>query len=542
MNSLRYDAVVIGGGHNGLVAAAYLARAGLRTVVAEARPNVGGASTTEQPFGPDFKVSALSYVVSLIPQQIVTDLRLPDFGYKVYPQEDYFIPFLDGGALSIGGKTPAQKWDEIARFSRRDADAYFEWTSWIARIGEVLGPLLMRPAPSVGSLRPAALLHQAQVAWRMRGLGVRGISDLTRLMTMSLADLLDEWFESPQVKAMLAVSGVIGTWAGPAEPGTAYVMLHHHIGGLDGGPTAQWGFPEGGMGGVATAMRGAAESFGAEIRTEAPVARILTHRGRASGVVLDSGEELSAGVVVTATHPRIAFLEQLDRTELPDDFVRDIARWRSRSGVVKINLALDGLPEFTAAPGVAARVHGGTIALAQSVGYIEDAFQDARGGRAAERPFSDCCIPSFFDRTLAPDGKHVMSLFTQWVPHTWADHPDASQLVAYADRMIDLLTDLAPNLKGAVIDRQVIGPHEMQRDYHLIGGNIFHGELSPDQLFHMRPAPGYADFRTPIRGLYQCGSATHGGGGVTGIPAYNCVRQIARDRRTRRLRLAKSGD
>jgi phytoene dehydrogenase-like protein len=525
-----FDAIVIGGGHNGLVAAAYLARAGARTLVLEARDVVGGASTTETPWGPDYKVTALSYVVSLMPPAIIDDLDLRRHGYKVYPQESYFIPLLDGGALALGGKSEPEVRAEIARFSKRDAVTLDRWNAWIGGLGARLAPLLVRRPPNLGSRRPRDLFDQGRLVWQLRGLGRRGAADLVRLMTMSMADLLDDWFVSPEVKAMLAVSGVIGTWAGPAEPGTAYVMLHHHIGDLGDGRVGRWGFPEGGMGGVAQALRRSAEHFGAAVRTSSPVARILTDNGRAIGVALESGEEVRAGVVVTATHPHIAFLDQLERGELPDDFVTDIERWNSRSGVVKINLALAELPEFIAAPGESPGVHGGTIAFAQSIDHIERAFQAARSGVPADLPFADCCIPSYFDPTLAPDGRHVMSMFTQWVPHRWAAEPDQHALDAYSDRMIDSFSEVAPNFKGAILHRQVIGPHEMERDYHLIGGNIFHGELSPEQLFHLRPAPGYADYRTPIAGLYQCGSATHGGGGVTGIPGRNVVVAIRADR------------
>lgn len=534
-----YDAVVVGGGHNGLAAGAYLARAGARTAVLEARHKVGGAAATDAPWpeAPEFRVTTYSYVVSLMPESIVRDLRLRRHGYRVHPMGPYYLAFPDGGSLTLGMESAARDLESIRRFSRRDAEAYPRWRAWMAGIASVLAPLLMTTPPRIGSRRPPDLLDQLRLAWRFRGLDVRGVADVTRLMTLSIWDLLDEWFESPQVKAALAIDGIIGTWAGPASPGTAYVLAHHEIGDAGVG-LGSWGFPEGGMGAVADALRASAEAFGAEVRTGARVERVLTKEGRAVGVALEGGEEIAAPLVVTAVHPRIAFLQHLDRGELPEDFVRDLERWKSRSGVVKINLALAELPSFTADPtdGSPGEHHGGAIELAPSLEYLERAFQDAREGRAAERPFSDGVIPTVFDGTLCPEGFHVMSLFTQWVPHEWASEPHREELEAYADRVVDGYTELAPNLKGAILHRQVLGPYDMERELGLVGGNIFHGELSAGQLFHMRPAPGYADYRTPIRGLYQCSSGTHAGGGVCAIPAHNCVREILRDRRRARFR------
>jgi phytoene dehydrogenase-like protein len=290
------------------------------------------------------------------------------------------------------------------------------------------------------------------------------------------------------------------------------------------------------MGGLTAAIAAAAKSFGAEIRTESPVARISTSAGRVSGVVLEGGEELAAPIVVTTAHPQISFLRLLDRDQLPAEFVNDIERWNTRSGTVKINVAVDRLPEFTSKPGFDPEVHGGTIVLARSLDEVETAFQDAVAGRGATRPFADICIPSVFDPTLAPEGHHIVSMFTQWVPHQWADEPMSSELDAYADRLIDTVDEVAPGFKSSILHRTVIGPHELEHEYGLVGGNIFHGELSPSQLFHLRPAAGYADFRTPIGGLYQAGSATHGGGGVTGIPAMQAVRQIEHDEKSTRWR------
>jgi phytoene dehydrogenase-like protein len=531
----RYDAIVVGGGHNGLVAAAYLARAGKRTVVLERRPIVGGAAVTEQPWGPEYRVTMLSYVVSLLPPSILRDLQLERFGYRVHPQGPYFVPYPDGRSLQLPSD-PVRRRAEIGKFSARDADAIEAWDAWLHGLADVLGPLLTAIPPKVGSTAPADLLDQARLAWRMKGLGVRGVADVTRLFSMSVADLLDDFFESAQMLGVLSVSGVIGTWAGPRSPGTAFVMAHHKIGDVGDGELGSWGFPEGGMGGLTQAMAAAVRSFGAEIRTDAPVARITTSLGRVTGVALVNGEELHAPVVVTTVHPKLAFLQLVDRAELPPEFVADIERWNTRSGTVKVNVAVDRLPEFVAKPGFDPEVHGGTIVLARSLDEVERAFQDAVAGRGAERPFADISIPSVFDPTLAPEGHHIVSMFSQWVPHEWADKPMHAELDAYADRLIDTVEEVAPGFRSSILHRKVIGPYEMEHEYGLIGGNIFHGELSPHQLFHQRPAPGYADYRTPIAGLYQAGSATHGGGGVTGIPALQVVRQIERDERSRRWR------
>jgi phytoene dehydrogenase-like protein len=528
-----FDVVVVGGGHNGLVAAGLLARRGARVTVLERRSQVGGAATTEQPWGPDFNVTALSYVVSLMPPTIVQELELPKHGYKVYPQNGYFAPHRDGRALQLPDDDPKRRREQIAQFSKADADAFERWDSWLGSLADVLGPLLTTIPPRIGSRRPGDLVDQAQLAWKLRKLGVEGTADVTRLFTMSIADLLDEYFSSPQMLGVLAVSGVIGTWAGPRSAGTAYVMAHHKIGDVGEGQLGSWGFPEGGMGAVSGALRDAAVANGAQVRTDASVARIDVHNGRVRGVTLESGEELRADVVVAATHPKITFLQHIDPAQLPTDFVDRIERWRSRSGTVKVNVAVDRLPEFTAKPGFDPEVHGGTIVLAESLDDIEGAFQDAVAGRAATLPFADICIPSVFDPTLAPEGKHVVSMFTQWVPHTFASEPDEAALDAYADRVIARVDAVAPGFTDSILHRQVIGPYEMEHEYGLIGGNIFHGELSPDQMFHMRPVPGYADFRTPIAGLYQASSATHGGGGVTGIPGLHATRQIMRDRRKR---------
>lgn len=531
-----YEAIVIGGGHNGLTAAAYLAKSGLQPIVLEARDKTGGAASTDTPWGPEFKVTTLSYVMSLMPPTILRDLELERHGYKVHPMESFYVAFPDGRSLSLHEDTSQHDIDQIAKFSKKDAAAWPKWHAWLEDLAAVLGPLLMVVPPNVGSHRPDDLIDQLKFAWRLRGLDSRRVGDATRLFTMSISDLLDDWFESPQVKGVQAINGVIGTWAGPDEPGTAYVMAHHSIGDVGDGRLGSWGFPEGGMGAVSDALRRSAESFGATVRTGAPVERILVRGGRSVGVVLEGGEELYSDVVVAGTHPQTTFLRMVDERELPNDFVQDIKRWNSRSGVVKINLAVSELPEFLADPGADPMVHGGAIELAHSIDYIERAFQDAKAGRAASMPFSDGVIPSFFDKTLCPEGTHIVSLFTQWVPHEWSKEPHTKELEDYADRVVDCYTELAPNFKGSIIHRQVIGPHEMEQEWGLVGGNIFHGELSLEQLFHMRPAPGYADYRTPLKGLYQCSSATHAGGGVCGIPGLQAARAAIKDKKKPSLR------
>jgi phytoene dehydrogenase-like protein len=528
------DAIVVGGGHNGLVSGAYLARAGLRTVVLESRYKTGGAATTETPWpeAPEFKVTRLSYVMSLLPPTIIKDLDLEANGYKVYPMGPYYQAFPEGGSIKIFADDSKRNYEEIVKWSKRDADAMPQWDAWLTGLADVLGPLLLTVPPKLGSRRPADLVDTLRLAWRHRGMNVRTIGDVTRLMSMSIADLLDDWFESPQVKSAMAVNGVIGTWAGPYEPGTAYVMAHHSIGDVGDGHLGNWGFPEGGMGAVSDAIERSAIGFGAEVRTDARVAEVLVRNGKARGVVLEDGSEILAPIVVTSLHPKKAFLEQIDHRELPDDFVRDIERWKTRSGVVKINLALSELPNFTADPGTNQQEHHtGSVEMAPSMEFIERAFLDAREGRPAAAPFSDSVIPTTFDRTLSPEGTHIMSLFTQWVPSDWNTEPHTEELEAYADRLVDLYTELAPNFKGSILHRDIVGPHEMEQEYGLVGGNIFHGELSIEQLFHMRPAPGYADYRTPIDGLYYASSATHAGGGVCGIPGWQAARAALSDRR-----------
>jgi len=399
--SNTYDALVIGGGHNGLVSAAYLARSGARTLVLEGRGSLGGAATTESPWedAPHLRVTRLSYVMSLMPPTIVRELELDRHGYQVHPMGPYYQAFPDGGSLTIYEDDPARTYEQLAKWSKKDAETWPKWNAWLEGIADVMGPLLTQVPPNIGSHRPSDLLDLAKLAWSQRGITVRTTADVTRLLTMSIADLLDDWFESPQIKGALAVNGVIGTWAGPYEPGTAYVMAHHSIGDVGDGQLGSWGYPEGGMGAVSAAIAQSARGFGAEIRTDARVARLLVSGGRVDGAVLENGDEIRAPLVVTTLHPKTAFLDHIPRTELPDDFVADIEHWKTRSGVVKINLALGELPNFTADPSNGlAEHHTGSVEMAPTMEYIEAAFQDARAGRPAVMPFSDGVIPTTLDR------------------------------------------------------------------------------------------------------------------------------------------------
>ena len=531
------DAIVVGGGHNGLACAAYLAKSGYQPLVLEKRGVIGGAAVTEEPW-PGFKVSTLSYVQSLMPPKIVKELELPKRGYKVYPMGPYFMSFEDGTGV-VMYEDYERRHAEMARFSKHDADVYDDYVAWKDGLAEVVRHLLWMTPPKLGSRSLPDLLDQLRFAWKLRGLGGRGVADLTRIMTMSAADLLDDWFESDRIKAGLSIDGIIGTWAGPYEPGTAYVLLHHEIGSVDedeaDGPIGAWGFVEGGMGAVSTNLAAAVEEYGGQVRLNAPVARILVEGNRAVGVALESGEEIRSDLVVSNAHPQLTFLRLIEEGQLPAEFVTDIRNYDSRSGTVKVNLAISELPSFTSHPGTNLQPHHtGAIELAHSMSYIQQAFDDARQGRGSTKPYCDGVIATTLDHTLAPEGMHIFSMFAQWVPQEWHAEPHRAEVEAFADRLIDGYNDLAPNLKGAIVHRQVISPYDMEHEYGLVGGNIFHGELTLNQLFHMRPAAGYANYRTPLKGLYQCGSSTHPGGGVTGLPGRNAAREILRDRRRRK--------
>ncbi|HET9849009.1 MAG TPA: NAD(P)/FAD-dependent oxidoreductase [Candidatus Dormibacteraeota bacterium] len=529
-----YDAIIVGGGHNGLATAAYLGRAGLKTLVLERRAVLGGAAVSEHPW-PGYTVSTLSYVLSLMPPEVMGELELRRHGLILYPlAADYYVPFPDGSHLLLT-KDPNQARDQIAKFSRRDADAWPLFSDYLARIARLVRPLLLMTPPAVGAKSPADLLELARFAWKLKGLDVKSTGDFVKVMTLSVAELLEEWFESTQVKAARCVSGAIGTYGGPYTPGTAYVLLHHYIGEIDG-QMAEWAFVRGGTGAVSQAIADDATEHGAEIRTVASVERILVERGRASGVALADGTELRSRVVVSNAHPKITFCQLVEAEQLPSDFVRAIDRYKTRSGTVKVNLALAEAPRFYGlSDGDSMTAARSFIQLCDSMDYLERAFDDAKYGRPSTSPYSDGVIPTMVDDSLAPPGKQLMSCFTQYVPASWSQAPHRDELEAYADRVIDGYARFAPNLKTSIEHRQVLGPYDMEHEYGLVGGNIMHGDLTLDQLFSWRPVAGYADYRTPIKGLYLCGSGTHPGGGISGINGRNASREILKDLKHRRF-------
>ena len=528
-----YDSIVVGGGHNGLVCAAYLARAGQRVTVLERRPRVGGAAVTEEVW-PGYRVSVLSYVVSLLRPDIVRDLDLHRFGYQVYPLDPaYFMPFPDGRSLFLWEDTQRAA-AEIARFSPHDAAAYLEYDRSLTSLVAVVRPLLDAIPPSVQMRSLDDVRHALSLGSHL----LRHRRDLARLvdaMTLSVADFLDEWFEDPAVKGALCPGGVIGAWAGPHSPGTAYVLLHHRMGEA-AGQRGGWAFVRGGMGGLSEALAAAGRASGVEIRTGAPVVRILVEGGQAAGVLLADGTELRASRVVSGAHPTTTFLDLVGREHLPADLVTDIERYRTRSGSAKVNLALSELPDFTARPGTALGPQHPEVIINPSVPYLETAWREAQAGRWSREPMMDCVIPTTKDSTLAPDGRHVMTCFVQYAPNQLAESTWDVERDRLGDRVVEVLGQYAPNLPGAVLHRQVVTPLDMEREFGLLGGNIFHGEMSLDQLLSFRPTPQAGAYRTPVAGLYLCGSGTHPGGGVMGAPGHNAARVVLSDASRARLR------
>lgn len=524
-----YDAVVVGGGHNGLTCAAYLARAGRRVVVLERRHVLGGAAVTEELY-PGFYFSTCSYVVSLLRPWIIRDLDLPRHGYAILPLETTFTPFPDGRYLLRDGD-PERTRLAMQGLSARDAEVYPEFGQAMGELGRLMKPFLDEPSPDPTSLRPRELMRLLRLSRHLTGRGEDWTALSLRMLTMSAVDFLSQWFECEEIVAPMAVSGIIGTFLGVSSPGSAYVLLHHYVGEIDGSFRA-WGLAKGGTGGVSRALARAAQSFGAELRTEAPVKRVLMQGGRARGVVLEDGEELRARVVVSAVDPHRTFLGLVGEEHLEPDLVEDVRRFKMRGSSGKVNLALDGLPEFSCLPGDGRHLRG-DITVAPSVGYLEEAYDDAKYGRYSRRPFLDIVIPSLSDPTLAPPGKHVMSIFVQYAPYhlddgaeRWPERRDA-----FGDAVVDTLSEYVPGLKEQILHRHVLTPWDLEKTYGLTEGNIFHGELSLDQLAHRRPLAGWARYRTPVPGLWMCASGTHPGGGIMAAPGALCARLLLQSRR-----------
>jgi phytoene dehydrogenase-like protein len=509
-----YDAIVVGGGHNGLVCAAYLARGGKRVLVLERRERVGGAAMSEQVF-PGFTFSVFSYVVSLLRPEIIRDLDLPRHGLHILPLESTLTPLPNGDYLAQWNDHDQNR-RELARHSLRDAEAYDEFGRLMHQMSRAVKPILGMVPPDPASLAPGDLAGLARLGKHFRGLGAEQFHALHKLLTMSSADYLDEWFETEALKATKSASGIIGTLLGPRSPGTAYVLLHHYMGEIDGVFRA-WGFAKGGNGSVSAAIASAARGFGAEIRTAAPVTQVLIENGRATGVVLEDGEEIRAELVVSNADPRRTFFDLVGEQHLPSDFVEGIYRFKFRGTSAKVNLALGEAPNFTCLPGNGPHLRG-AISISPSVDYLERAYDDAKYGEFSRRPYMDIVIPSLIDPAMAPPGKHVMSIFAQYAPYKvnggWTD----AKREAFGDAVIDTLAEYAPNIKSAILHRQVVTPADIERTVGLSEGNIFQGELTLQQMFFLRPVPGWAKYRTPIAGLYQCGSGTHPGGGVMGAP------------------------
>jgi len=530
----RYDAIVIGAGHNGLVTACYLALAGLRVLVLERRYIVGGACVTEETF-PGFKVSTAAYVNSLFHTEIVRDLRLADYGYEVLPRNpSSFTPFPDGRSLLLGPDAELTR-KEIAKFSKRDAERYPQYEAMLERVAAVVEPTLTMAPPDLQRPRPADLRKLLSLGRAFRKLG-DDAGKAVEVLTGAARPILDRWFESEQLKGTLATDAIIGAMASPSMPGTAYVLFHHVMGEA-GGARGVWGYMRGGMGGVTQALAAAARDLGADIRCNAEVARILVRDGRAVGVALTGGDEFHAPVVASNADARVTFLSLLDKKTLPDAFVADVERISYASASIKINVALAELPSFRALPGTdPGPHHRGTIHISPDQDYIERAFDEAKYGLPSTQPVLECTIPSVVDPTIAPPGKHLMSMFVQYAPYELRDGSWDDRGEAFADRCFDLLDEYAPNFSRAVIDRQVLTPLDLERVFNLTGGNIFQGAMTPGQLFAFRPVPGYARYRTPLRGLYLCGAAAHPGGGVMGTPGFNAAREILGRRRLRPLR------
>ncbi|HET9245020.1 MAG TPA: NAD(P)/FAD-dependent oxidoreductase [Xanthobacteraceae bacterium] len=528
-----YDVVIIGGGHNGLTCAAYLGMAGLKVKVLERRPMVGGAAVTEE-FCPGFRNSVAAYTVSLLNPKIIADLRLFDHGLKIVERRaQNFLPTLDGRYL-LAAEGRAN--DNIAKFSGRDAERYDAFNRALDASADVLRELVLQPPPNLtrGAKLVALgeMLRALRIGNRLRRLSTENLRTLLELLTTSAADYLDAWFEGELVKAWLGFDAIVGNYASPYAPGTAYVLLHHAFGEVNG-KKRLWGHAIGGMGAITQAMARSAAGYGVEIETGASVREVLIEKGRAAGVVLGDGRLIRGGAVAANVNPKLLYTAMIPPSALDPAFLRRMQGWRCASGTFRINVALSQLPSFTALPGRdCGDHHTAGIILGPSLGYMDRAYGDARTLGCSREPVIEMVIPSTLDDTLAPPGAHVASLFCQYVApqlpdgRSWNDHRET-----VADLMIEIVDRYAPGFKASVVGRQALSPFDLEQVFGLTGGDIFHGAMALDQLFWARPALGYADYRGPLKGLYHCGSGAHPGGGVTGAPGHNAARAIIADRR-----------
>lgn len=526
--SKKYDAIIIGGGHNGLICAAYLAKAGRQVLVLEKRHVLGGAAVSEEKY-PGFTFSVASYVVSLFRPHIIRELELAKHGYEVIPMDCSFLPLPNGDSLARWAD-PQRSRREIARFSKKDSEVYPEFSKVMTHMGKLAKAVIDHPAPDITSVNPKELANLLRLGKTFKGLGPDLLHLNTKLVTMSALDFLDQWFESETLKAPMSASGIIGTFQGVRSPGTAYVLLHHYMGQLDGA-FRSWGFSKGGTGGISMACARSAESYGVEIRTEAPVQQVLINNGKATGVVLDNGDELNAKVVVSNLDPNRTYLKMIGEDNLEEDILKEIRRFKMRGSSGKVNLALDRVPEFSCRPGDGDHIRG-DVAIAPSIDYLEKAFDQAKYGEFSTRPFINAVIPTLTDPSLAPPGKHIMSCFVQYAPYhikegaeNWPKYRDA-----FGDTVVDTMAEYIPGLKDMILYRQVLTPWDMEQEMGLTEGNIFHGELSLEQLLFQRPIAGYSKYKTTIPKLWMCGSGTHPGGGIMGASGELCAKTMLKSR------------
>jgi phytoene dehydrogenase-like protein len=496
-------------------------------LVLEARDIVGGCSVTEE-IWPGYRVSTAAYLTSLLQERVIRDLDLPRFGYQVDAKDPaFFSPYPDGRHLFFW-QDPSRTLGEIAKFSKRDAEVYPAYEQRLERLSQVVDELLTTTPPPLPPRSARAFVEWIKVAAKLRGLNRDELASLARIFTQSASDFLDEWFESPEVKVTLATDGVIGANGGPRSPGTAYILLHHCMGSV-AGHRGLWGFVRGGMGAVSNAIAASAKSAGATIRTSAPVKQILASGGTVTGVVLESGEEIRAKVVASNCDPKRTFLNMVDARELEPGFLDSIRKFRCEGTSLKINLALSGLPDFKALPGTPGPQHRATMHICPSIEYVERAWDDAKYGAPSRSPLLEMTVPTMYDSSLAPAGKHVMGIFLQYAPYTLREGSWDELREPFYQRVIDVIEEYAPNIRQIIVDRQVLSPYDLEQRFGITGGNIFHGEMSLDQMFVMRPVAGWSRYRMPIRGLYLCGSGAHPGGGVMGAPGYNAARQILKE-------------